>query len=58
MLGGKAMWNDTKSYKIMGEVAEFLGMEWAGRWEFFKETAHFQYTKGHTMQHFKDGGTL
>lgn len=58
MLGGKPQWNDKVLYLRMGEAAEELGIEWAGRWKSFKETAHFQYVKGLPLSHFKNGGSL
>lgn len=59
MVGGKPMWNDKRSYKIMGKVAMDLGIEWAGTWKSFKETAHFQYNPNNrTKAHFRNGGLL
>jgi len=58
MEGGKTMWGDRASYRKMGKIAAMLGIVWAGNWRAFKETAHFQFTNGHDMQHFRDGGTL
>lgn len=42
MVQGKAMWNDYDMYMRVGELGERVGLEWAGRWHSFKETAHFQ----------------
>jgi peptidoglycan L-alanyl-D-glutamate endopeptidase CwlK len=42
IINGKAIWNDTKLFVKCGCIGEQLGMEWAGRWETFKEMAHFQ----------------
>lgn len=58
MLGGKPQWSDKATYAKMGLVAKKLGIQWAGDWKTFKETAHFQYTKGHSMEYFKKGGKL
>jgi len=58
MVGGKPQWDDKMSYAKMGLVARKLGIEWAGDWKRFKELAHFQYTNGYDMDHFRDGGTL
>jgi len=38
-----------------GEIAEAVGLEWAGRWKTFKELAHCQYTNGLTLQDFQQG---
>lgn len=42
--GGKPMWGDKAAYARMGTLAKGLGIEWAGDWKGFKETAHFQVT--------------
>jgi len=55
---GKAEWNNTKAYKLMGEVAASLGIDWAGNWKSFKETAHFSFKDGHPLSYFQDGGEL
>jgi len=41
-----------------GEIAESVGLEWAGRWTKFKEMAHCQYTGGLTLADFQAGKTL
>jgi peptidoglycan L-alanyl-D-glutamate endopeptidase CwlK len=46
---GKAMWSDTKTFTRCGEIAESVGLEWAGRWKSFRELAHCQYTGGKTL---------
>ena len=42
VVGGKAVWNDNKVWKRIGELGEGVGLAWAGRWVSFKEMAHFQ----------------
>lgn len=42
IVNGKAAWNDTKLFTRCGEIAESVGLEWAGRWKSFKELAHCQ----------------
>lgn len=42
IVGGKAMWNDIKTFVKCGEIGESLGLEWAGRWTTMKELAHCQ----------------
>ena len=58
IVNGKAIWNDKALFTKCGEIAETLGLEWAGRWTKFKEMAHCQYTNGLTLQDFQQGKTL
>lgn len=58
LVNGKAMWSDTALFTKCGEIAESVGLEWAGRWKTFKELAHCQYTGGLTLQDFQKGKTL
>lgn len=55
IVNGKAMWNDTALFAKCGEIAESVGLEWAGRWKSFKELAHCQYTGGLTLQDLQAG---
>ena len=55
IVGGKAIWNDDTLWTKCGEIAEGIGLEWAGRWKTFKETAHCQYTGGLTLADFQAG---
>ena len=55
---GKPQWGDSEAYLKMGQVAEKLGIDWAGRWKSFRETAHFQFTNGLTLADFKAGKVL
>ena len=55
---GKAQWNDTATFTKCGEIAESLGLEWAGRWESFKELAHCQYTGGLTLAQLQAGQSI
>lgn len=55
---GKAQWNDIKTFTQCGEIAESLGLEWAGRWRSFKELAHCQFTNGLTLKDFQSGKHL
>lgn len=52
---GKAAWNDLSTFKKCGEIAETVGLEWAGRWKSFKEMAHCQYTGGLTIADLQAG---
>jgi peptidoglycan LD-endopeptidase CwlK len=45
-------------WKKVAEIAESVGLEWAGRWSAFKEYDHFQYTGGLTLSDFKSGKEL
>lgn len=49
LVGGKAIWNDSKLWAKIGEIGEAVGLEWAGRWKTFKEFAHFQLTEGNSL---------
>lgn len=50
MRAGKPVWNtrgtDALLWQRVGEIGERCGLDWAGRWERFREYAHFQYTGG------------
>lgn len=58
IVGGKAQWNDAKLFMECGTIAESVGLEWAGRWSRFSETAHCQYTNGLTLKDFQQGKTI
>lgn len=58
MANGKPQWDDVHTYYKMGQLAKKHGIEWAGDWVKFKETAHFQYTQGLTLADFKAGKEL
>ena len=55
---GKPVWNDVALFTKCGEIAESVGLEWAGRWNKFKELAHCQYTGGLSLQDFQQGKTF
>jgi peptidoglycan L-alanyl-D-glutamate endopeptidase CwlK len=55
MVHGKPAWNDNALYTQCGQIAEHVGLEWAGRWKSFKETAHCQYTGGLSIADLKAG---
>jgi peptidoglycan L-alanyl-D-glutamate endopeptidase CwlK len=55
---GKADWNNSAVFIKCGEIAESIGLEWAGRWRTFKELAHCQYTGGLTLKDFQAGKQL
>lgn len=55
---GKAQWSDVATFTKCGEIAEKVGLEWAGRWTRFKELAHCQYTGGLKLADFQAGKTI
>jgi peptidoglycan L-alanyl-D-glutamate endopeptidase CwlK len=55
LVNGKPNWNDPALFKKCGEVAESVGLEWAGRWKTFQEMAHCQYTNGLTLADLQAG---
>lgn len=59
---GKPVWNTTGDdgllWQRVGAIGESVGLEWAGRWQRFREFAHFQYTGGLTLADFIAGKTL
>lgn len=55
IVNGKAQWNDIGTFTECGEIAESLGLEWAGRWKKMKEYAHCQYTGGLTLAQLQSG---
>ena len=44
IVNGKAQWSDVATFTKCGEIAESVGLQWAGRWVKFIELAHCQYT--------------
>ena len=58
IVNGKCQWNDDALWTQCGEIAEGVGLEWAGRWVKFKETAHCQYTGGLSLADFQAGKSL
>lgn len=55
MVNGKPAWSDTKLFTRCGEIAESVGLEWAGRWKSFKELAHAQFTDGLSLADLQAG---
>lgn len=55
VVNGKADWNNTRTWRQCGEIAESAGLEWAGRWNSFKELCHCQYTGGLSLPDFQGG---
>lgn len=55
IMNGKAMWNDIRTFRKLGELGESLGLTWAGRWKSFPEMAHMQWTGGLTLAQLRAG---
>jgi len=55
IVNGKAVWNDAALWARIGAIGKAAGLEWAGDWKRFKETAHFQYTGGKTLAQLQAG---
>jgi len=55
---GKAQWYDADTFRLCGEIAESVGLEWAGRWQSFPEMAHCQFTGGLKLADFQAGKTI
>lgn len=58
IVNGKAQWNDADLLARCGAIAVSVGLEWAGNWKTFKETAHCQYTGGLSLADFQAGKLL
>lgn len=55
VVGGKAVWNDDKTWERCGAIAEKMGLEWGGRWVKFPDKPHCQDTGGLTIAQLKAG---
>lgn len=58
IVNGKAAWSDTALFTQCGQIAESVGLEWAGRWKKFNEMAHCQYTNGLSLADLQSGRTI
>jgi peptidoglycan L-alanyl-D-glutamate endopeptidase CwlK len=58
IVNGKAQWENLALFKQCGLIGQNLGLDWAGNWKSFKESAHLQYTAGRTLADFKAGKTI
>jgi len=54
IVNGKIPWSDAALFTRCGVIAESVGLEWAGRWQRFKELAHCQFTNGRTLSQMKE----
>ena len=59
---GKPVWGGSNAdlllWQRVGNIAEEVGLEWAGRWTRFRELPHCQYLGGHPLSYFEQGGKL
>ena len=56
---GKPVWDaEDPLWHTVGQLGKAAGLEWAGEWKTFKETAHFQYTGGLTLAQLQQGATI
>lgn len=55
IVGGKAMWNDIRTFQKVGAIGKSIGLEWAGDWKSFKEYPHFQWTGGLSLAQLRAG---
>lgn len=55
IVNGKAMWNDLRTFKRLGQIGKSVGLEWAGDWVSFKEYPHFQWTGGLSLAQLRAG---
>ncbi|MEF9953069.1 MAG: peptidoglycan-binding protein [Clostridium sp.] len=47
---GKIVWDNEALYKKAGQIGESLGLEWGGSWSSFKDTPHFQWSGGLSIE--------
>lgn len=56
LVAGKPQWDSSDPiWAKVGMLGKKAGLDWAGEWKSFKETAHFQYTGGLTLDALKAG---
>lgn len=56
---GKLVWNTSDPiWTVVGYLGKRAGLDWAGEWVTFKETAHFQYTGGKTLEDLQKGAQV
>ena len=55
LLDGKAIWANHDTWEICGKVAESVGLDWGGNWE-FKDKPHCQNTQGQSITALLAGG--
>lgn len=45
-------------WQLIAAIFKRHGFEWAYEWKKFREKPHFQYTGGHSLAYFQQGGKL
>jgi len=56
LINGKPEWDTSNPvWAQVGALGKSCGLEWAGEWKTFKETAHFQFTAGLTLADLNAG---
>lgn len=59
IINGKPEWDTSDPvWAEVGELGKKAGLDWAGEWKTFKETAHFQFTGGLTLAQLKAGAQI
>lgn len=59
VVNGKVPWNDSTLFARCGEIAESVGLQWAGRWTgSLKEMAHCQDSHGLSLADLNSGKKL
>lgn len=53
--GGKAIWDDDKLWAECGALAKYVGLEWGGYWDGFKDKPHCQDLNGYGLDQYKRG---
>lgn len=43
---GKALWDRTDLFKVIGNIGKFVGFEWGGDWKGFVDMPHLQWSQG------------
>jgi len=50
-----AIWNDSKSWEVIGEEGKKLGLVWGGDWKGFVDKPHFELTDGLAFNELRAG---
>ncbi|MGL4911408.1 MAG: M15 family metallopeptidase [Romboutsia sp.] len=46
LVNGDIDWNNETLFNKMGQIGQSVGLEWGGSWKSFKDTPHFQWSRG------------
>lgn len=55
LVNGDIDWNNSKLFNEMGSIGKSVGLEWGGDWKSFKDTPHFQWSGGLSIQQLLAG---